>query len=531
MRLHSTRILPSAALAALFLWAGSAQAQDKLVVAEGVLELERAADEGGKPLYASAYFSPYENLDQRVLAALDQAKPGSTVYMSYYSISYYDYPKKFRELRDRGVKLKLNLYEKEAVAQGKTIDDELIAEGFDVQLIPNVRNPKGQGSMHTKFTIVNNELVVTGSANLSASASLANHEHIVVTLQKDLARRYRDEFNEQRRAAKAMHAAMTKEEWDTYNTSYSDPFPADWSEGGASSRAGKIAAALRKIDRKTTNPLVSAQTWFSPEDELDERCREQLRKAKKSIKVAMYTFVNGLASDLRDMARKGVEVWVIADDHQQEMDAAEWVNGILEAEPNIHYLRIENHLGLYSALHHKYAVIDDEVVLGGSYNWTGSATNYNDENLIVVHSKPLGARFAQDFAMMHAEYDPEGPQPAAPPAAGDSGRVLLSVALPFSVARDMHVFARVTVDGAEQEVELRHSGSTGENWLGSTDLPRGAKATWQVVISKKASIIGVLEGDGSESWSEPAPLHETTVRADGLAQIVHDRWHGAAPGF
>ena len=46
-------------------------------------------------------------------------------------------------------------------------------DGFDVDLIPNLRSPGGTASMHTKFTVVNDELVVTGSANLSASASLA----------------------------------------------------------------------------------------------------------------------------------------------------------------------------------------------------------------------------------------------------------------------------------------------------------------------------------------------------------------------
>ena len=92
-----------------------------LVRAQDELQLEDSG--GGRQ--GSAFFSPYDNLDQKVLAALDQARPGTTVYMSYYSLSFAEYPKMYKKLRDRGVTVKLNLYEGVALDPTYAIDDEL----------------------------------------------------------------------------------------------------------------------------------------------------------------------------------------------------------------------------------------------------------------------------------------------------------------------------------------------------------------------------------------------------------------------
>lgn len=520
------------ALLGVLLLGASASAQERLILEPGVLELDPIGKAGSKTIYSNAYFSPYESLDQRLIAALNLAKPGSTVYMSYYSISYNAYPKTFKELKAKGVKVRLNLYEKEALVDYKKIDDDLIADGFDVALIPNLRSPKGQGSMHTKYTVVQTEkgpVVLTGSANLSASASLANHEHIVVVAgYSTLARKYIAEFHEQRRAAKAMKEAMTEAEFSHFNNSFADPFPDDWTSGGDDSRAKTLERALAKIDKPTRNGSKVVKTWFSPEDAAADKIRPHLVAATKTIKVAMYTFAHSLVYDLVAAAKKGIKVTVIADDHQQQMQWAEWVNVELKSHPNIRYVRVNNHLGKFSSLHHKYAIVDDEVVLGGSYNWTKNATDYNDENLIVVKSKVLAARFAQDFASMLAEYDPTGPNPVVA-VPGTTTRVLFAVKIPFEIKRGTPVVVEVVdANGAKTLVELRNSRSTGENWLGSVDLPRDAAVTWQTRFGEHAGLSGTLNGATSEIHTE-AEKHALKTNKGGLPQIVHGAWTGPDP--
>ena len=47
--------------------------------------------------------------------------------------------------------------------------------------------------------------------------------------------------------------------------------------------------------------------------------------------------------------------------------------------------------------HHKVAIIDDQIVLIGSFNWTDSAQNDNNENLLVIRSAELAAAIEREF--------------------------------------------------------------------------------------------------------------------------------------
>jgi phosphatidylserine/phosphatidylglycerophosphate/cardiolipin synthase-like enzyme len=509
--------LLTAALALLVATGARAQGQDEL-------QLEPL----GSGLEGAAFFSPYDNLDQKVLAALDQAKPGTTVYMSYYSLSYAEYPKMFKKLRDRGVTLRLNLFEGVALDPTYAIDDELKAAGYDVALVPNLRNPSGTASLHTKFTVVNDELIVTGSANLSASASLANHEHVVIVRNARLARVYKAEFEEQRAAQAAMQAALTPEEWQAFHDG--QQFPSNWTGG----RKAQLDAKLRAIDVASVNPLKTARTYFSPDDVCERVAVAEVQKAKRTVRVAMYSFVSvPLARALADASARGVAVTLVADDHQQSIPQAESVNSILEADPRIRFVRGNNHLGNYSSIHHKYAVIDDEVVLAGSFNWTSQANRYNDENLIVIKSKALAKRFVRDFATLLATYDPAGEVPgiAVP---GTSARVLLAVAVRFPVPRGYEVVVygdAPELGGGDPKkgVPLRTSRSVEPNWLGSVSLPRGAKTTFKLAIRKPGSLAGTIGGEEARAFPEGDQLHEVTVNAQGLAQLHQDEWKGANP--
>lgn len=37
-----------------------------------------------------------------------------------------------------------------------------------------------------------------------------------------------------------------------------------------------------------------------------------------------------------------------------------------------------------SCMHNKYAVIDDNVVITGSFNWTSKAVSTNRENIVII---------------------------------------------------------------------------------------------------------------------------------------------------
>ena len=53
--------------------------------------------------------------------------------------------------------------------------------------------------------------------------------------------------------------------------------------------------------------------------------------------------------------------------------------------------------GSFNKLHHKFAVIDGNTVITGSFNWSPSAAHQNDEVLMVIHSPLLAAHFTREI--------------------------------------------------------------------------------------------------------------------------------------
>jgi phosphatidylserine/phosphatidylglycerophosphate/cardiolipin synthase-like enzyme len=48
-------------------------------------------------------------------------------------------------------------------------------------------------------------------------------------------------------------------------------------------------------------------------------------------------------------------------------------------------------------MHNKFAVIDNAVILTGSYNWTISASNCNQENILIIESKLVSNNYQNEF--------------------------------------------------------------------------------------------------------------------------------------
>lgn len=48
-------------------------------------------------------------------------------------------------------------------------------------------------------------------------------------------------------------------------------------------------------------------------------------------------------------------------------------------------------------MHNKFAIIDDKIVITGSYNWTASASERNDENLLIIHDEDIAKIYTDKF--------------------------------------------------------------------------------------------------------------------------------------
>ncbi len=147
-----------------------------------------------------------------------------------------------------------------------------------------------------------------------------------------------------------------------------------------------------------TVTLASIDIYFSLVDDPEGAIIEQLNKAGESIDIAMYYFTDrNLANAVIDAHNRGVKVRIYLDKDQKEAKYSK-----------SRYLTKQGITIRYSSnsylMHHKFAVIDNEVVVTGSYNWTASAGERNNENLLVIRDRPLVGRYEQEFDRLWSEH-------------------------------------------------------------------------------------------------------------------------------
>ena len=56
-----------------------------------------------------------------------------------------------------------------------------------------------------------------------------------------------------------------------------------------------------------------------------------------------------------------------------------------------------------ASMHHKVIIIDDRVVVTGSYNFSNSAKTRNDENTLIIHSPEITAQYMEEFERVWLE--------------------------------------------------------------------------------------------------------------------------------
>jgi phosphatidylserine/phosphatidylglycerophosphate/cardiolipin synthase-like enzyme len=147
---------------------------------------------------------------------------------------------------------------------------------------------------------------------------------------------------------------------------------------------------------------MAVQTCFSPQGRCSAHIIREIEKTQKELLIAVYAFTNDeLARAVAQAKKRGVLVQIVLD---REFDAAnEKSQGRFLEGQKISLKRIsgmkptvpEKEPGL---MHQKFAVIDRKIVFTGSYNWTRSADNANDENLLWFRDAgPLAEEYRKVF--------------------------------------------------------------------------------------------------------------------------------------
>lgn len=136
---------------------------------------------------------------------------------------------------------------------------------------------------------------------------------------------------------------------------------------------------------------VRTQAWFSPGTDCLDAIVAQLRAARRSMDLCVFTLSDDrISREVLAAHRRGVVVRLLTD-NDKAWDRGSDVAALREAGIATRLDRTEAHM------HHKFAIFDGTWLLNGSYNWTRSACEHNEENLVLSNDPGLVADFSRAF--------------------------------------------------------------------------------------------------------------------------------------
>lgn len=136
---------------------------------------------------------------------------------------------------------------------------------------------------------------------------------------------------------------------------------------------------------------TTLEVYFSPRGECTDAIIRELKKAKNSVLVQAYSFTSvPIAEALVNAHKRGVKVEVILDKSRK----AEKKSSAPFLSDRGVQVKIDATRGI---AHNKVMIIDGEIVITGSFNFTKNAEENNAENLLVIHDKKLALLYTKNW--------------------------------------------------------------------------------------------------------------------------------------
>ncbi len=152
-------------------------------------------------------------------------------------------------------------------------------------------------------------------------------------------------------------------------------------------------ALLSRQSRETFE--TQTNVYFSPEGNARKAIIAEMNQAKKTINIAMYFFSDHtLANALARAKERGVQINIVMDrENSAEKNSKRIFFQQKELAARYYAPEVKGKKGKPGKMHHKFATIDGQVVITGSFNWTYSAEKYNNEDLLIIHSPKLARAY------------------------------------------------------------------------------------------------------------------------------------------
>jgi phosphatidylserine/phosphatidylglycerophosphate/cardiolipin synthase-like enzyme len=285
-------------------------------------------------------------VDGPLVEAINAAR--LSVDMAAYSLSLNSIRDALRRANDRGVRVRLVM---ESDNRDRADPQTLLEAGIPVL------GDRREGLMHDKFVVIDNSEVWTGSMNFTDSGAYQDNNNLMHIHSVEVAEDYTREFEE-----------MFVDDHFGPDQSAATPKPRVILDG------------------------VPLDIYFSPDDSVQASLLDLVDQARESLYFMAYSFTaDPLGDAIRLRAANGVQVSGVMEAEQVSSNIGTEFDAFVQAGLDV---RQDGNPGL---MHHKVLIIDEQIVVFGSYNFTNSAETRNDENLIVVYSPEIALRFLEEF--------------------------------------------------------------------------------------------------------------------------------------
>lgn len=245
------------------------------------------------------------------------------------------------------------------VTDSDNMDEQEVQELKEAGI--EVLGDRHENLMHDKFVVIDQLEVWSGSMNFTTGGGYLDNNNLIYLRSSKLAEDYTREFEQM---------------------FVDDHF-------GAEKKSG------------TPNPAVTVngsqiEVYFSPEDGTLEHILEAVNSAKESIDFMAYSFTSDeLADAMIERAKAGVNVRGVFDKDQYHSNEGTEFD-------TLHTAGIDVWLdGNPRLMHHKVIIIDKQVVITGSYNFSNNAERNNDENTLIIHNRDIASQYMIEFQQVY----------------------------------------------------------------------------------------------------------------------------------
>jgi len=294
-------------------------------------------------------------IDGPLGSAIDSAR--SSIDAALYALTLNTIRSALLRAHSRGVQVRLVM---ENSNVGGTDPQALIEAGIPVVI------DSADGVMHNTFVVIDRAEVWAGSADLT-NASIYKAENNLLRLRsEEIAADYTKEFEEMFVEKKFGPDIVAATPYQNVNI-----------EG------------------------TSVSVYFAPDDDVQIALIDLISRAQKSIYFMSESFTaSKLAEAIRLQAASGVTVKGV-------MDASGVTASSLSEFGNFRNAGIDVRKSQDAGeMRNNVLIIDEHIVMVGSYNFTSSAQNRNDENILIFDNPFIAAEFLAQFQQIFDQAKP-----------------------------------------------------------------------------------------------------------------------------